>query len=281
MIEAQASDQAEARAHERGQDENVTKQLLDDIAQRAKLSGKSAKEALAVVMGVFGQHVSGGEARRMWSELPASIQALLEGCLVHREEHAKSFGRKELVERVAEHLGVSTDDADRIATSVLAAISARLPLEEVLDVASQLPKDLRELWVVGEDELPVRHPLLAEIAQRMALPEGISAARAFSVVMSNLSRRLTRGEALHVVRALPPDMRPLLEPSVQDRAEPPELFGRDELLARIARELPTDQPEVVAREVIHTTEKYLSKQAFKHVRSQLPADLNRLWTAPV
>lgn len=125
------------------------------------------------------------------------------------------------------------------------------------------------------------HPLLAEVARRIALPEGISAATAFTVVMSNLSRRLTLGEARHVVRALPPDVRPLLEPSLLDRAEEPERFGRDELFARIARDLPTDRPEAVAREVIRTTERYLSKQAFKHVRSQLPADLNRLWTAPV
>jgi uncharacterized protein (DUF2267 family) len=282
MVETPTADQPEAHAHEPGQDENDAKQLLDEIAKRAKLpEGKRAKEVLCSVMCVFGQHVSGGEARRVWSELPESVRPLLETCLVRRDERAKRFGRGELVDRVADRLGISGEDAERAARSVLGAISSRLPLEEVLAVATQLPKDLRELWVVGEQQLPVRHPLLADITRRLALPEGVSVARAFSAVMSNVSRRLTLGEARHLVRALPPDMRSLLEPSLRDREEAPERFGRDELLARVAREVPTDQPEIVAREVIHTTERYISKQAFKHVRSQLPADLNRLWTAPV
>lgn len=282
MVETEAADQPPARAPERGQDENVAKQLLDEIASRARLpGGKSAKDAVSAVMRVFGRHVSGGEARRVCNDLPAAVRPLLEDSLVHEEEHAKRFGRRELVARVAEQLRVSPEEAERTASAVLGAISARLPLEDVLDVATQLPKDLRELWVVGEKALPVRHPLLAEIARRIALPEGISPARAFTAVMANLSRRLTGGEARHLLQSLPPDMRPLLAHALQDRGEEPERFGRDELFARVARDVPTDQPEVIAREVIHTTEKYISKQAFKHVRSQLPGDLNRLWTAPV
>ncbi len=282
MVQTEAADQPSARAHEHGQDQNVAKQLLDEISKQTMLpEGKSAKDALAAVVGTFGLHVSAGELRRVCSELPTPLRPLLESSVARRAEHAKRFGRKELVERVAEHLGVPAGDAECITAAVLKAVTARLPLKEVLDVAVQLPKDLRELWVTGEHELPVRHPLFADIARRIGLPEGISAGKAFLVVIANLSRRLTRGEAQHLVRALPPDVRPVLQPFVQNRAEEPERFGRDELMARIARDLPTDQPEPIAREVIHTTEKYLSKKAFKNVRSQLPADLNRLWTAPV
>lgn len=124
------------------------------------------------------------------------------------------------------------------------------------------------------------HPILGEIARHVALPEGTSPATAFAVVMCTLSRRLTLGEARHVVQAITRDVRPLLDPCLQDRDEHPETFGRDELLARISAELHTDQAEPIVRAVIHAVEKYLSRQAFKHVRSQLPAEIRTLWTAP-
>jgi uncharacterized protein (DUF2267 family) len=124
------------------------------------------------------------------------------------------------------------------------------------------------------------HPILGEIERHVALPEGLSPATAFAVVMCTLSRRLTLGEARHVVQAITRDVRPLLEPCLENREEHPETFGRDELLARVSAELHTDQPETIVRAVIHAVEKYLSRQAFKHVRSQLPAEIRTLWTAP-
>jgi uncharacterized protein (DUF2267 family) len=256
----------EAEAKDVDRDRHAANELLEDIARRASLpSGKDAKDALAAVMCSFGQHVSRGEARQVWSELPSPIRALLED---------------ELARRVGEHLGVSPDEALRTATAVLRAISAHLPPKEVLDVASQLPPDLRELWMERPVELPETHPIFAEIAKRTELPEGVDAARAFAVVIGKLSRRVTGGEARHLSKALPADVRPILEPSIRDREERPERFGREELLSTVARELHTDRPERIARAVIHAVEKFLSRTAFKHVRSQLPADLNELWTSP-
>lgn len=125
------------------------------------------------------------------------------------------------------------------------------------------------------------HPILGEISRHVALPEGGTAASAFVSVMTALSRRLTLGEARHLVQAVTPDVRPLLAPALLDRDEEPERFGRDELLARVSRDLQTDQPEVIVRAVIHAVEKYLSRKAFKNVRSQLPPEIRQLWNAPV
>lgn len=124
------------------------------------------------------------------------------------------------------------------------------------------------------------HPILGEIQRRIALPSGVTPADAFVAVMGTLSRRLTLGEARHLVRAITPDVRPLIEPSLQERGEKPELFGRDELLSRVGKELHTDEPEGIVRTVILVVERYLSRLAFKHVRSQLPVDLRQMWTAP-
>jgi uncharacterized protein (DUF2267 family) len=237
-------------------------------------------DALEGVMSTFSQHVSGGEARYLWQALPAPIRALLESCLIHRDEPARRFGRDELLTRVAEHLHVSIGDAERIASAVLHAISCRLPPKEVVDVAGQLPLELRDLWMAFPIELPEAHPILAEIERHVTLPPGMASADAFTVVTCALSQRLSRGEARHLVQALTPDLRPLVEPCLDGRGEEAEPFGLDVLLARIADELHTDQPEAILRAVIHATEKFLSEQAFKHVRSQLPADIDGLWMAP-
>jgi len=124
------------------------------------------------------------------------------------------------------------------------------------------------------------HPILGEIERRVALPAGTTSAQAFAVVMGTLSRRLTLGEARHLVQALTRDVSPLIEPSLHDRAESPEPFGLDELLIRVSSELHTDQPEVIVRTVVLAVERHLSARVFKHVRSQLPTDLRQIWTAP-
>jgi uncharacterized protein (DUF2267 family) len=150
-------------------------------------------------------------------------------------------------------------------------------------VSMQLRNRRRSLMVHAHDatfHTGEPHPILGEIERHVALPEGATAASAFTAVMSTLSRRLTLGEARHLVQAVTPDVRPLIEPALHGREERPDPFGRDELFARVGAELHTDQPEPIIRAVIHAVEKYLSRLAFKHVRSQLPGEIRQLWTAP-
>lgn len=121
--------------------------LLEDLQARLP-PDITPQDALQAVMCTISQHVSGGEARHLWRALPDSVKPFLERCMLHRGELPKRFGRDELIARISKHLEVSLVDAERITSAVLTAVSRRLPQKEVDAVASQLPVELRELWLV-------------------------------------------------------------------------------------------------------------------------------------
>jgi uncharacterized protein (DUF2267 family) len=123
-------------------------QLLREISDRAALPvGISASDALAAVMCTFSQRLSGGEAHDVLLGLPEVVRPLLERCVTHRDEEGAVFDRAQLMSSVADELGVTAAQADRIVFGVLAAVKRALPAKEVHDVTSQLPTDLRALWI--------------------------------------------------------------------------------------------------------------------------------------
>jgi uncharacterized protein (DUF2267 family) len=244
-------------------------------------------DAVRAVMCTVSQHVSGGEARHVWRALPDPIKAVLERCMLHRDEPAKRFGRDELLVRIAGHLGSSLEEAEHATSAVLAAISARLPQKDVADVAAQLPVELRELWYVPRTPLGptvAQHPILTRIEQAAPLPHGVTGEGAFKCVMCNLSKRLSRGEAKHLFQELPSDLRELVASCLEARGEAPELFDRNRFFERIARDLrmPGDLSgaEKTARTVFRYVEEYVTASLFKHITSQLPRDLSDIWGLP-
>jgi uncharacterized protein (DUF2267 family) len=280
-----------ARAHERETEEQHDKDaaafLFEDIRRRANLPPSiPSQEALSAVMCTFSRHVSGGEARHVWNALPAPVKPLLDRCMIHREEKAERFTKEQLLIHVAEHLGVPVERADEITAAVLVAISSRLPAKEMAAVASQLPRDMRDLWVVRKVPLapPVDpHPMLTRIERAVRLPRGVTGMGAFTSVVGRLSRRIARGEARHFVGALPSDLRQLVEPCLDGRGEAPEHFDKAQFLEGIAKDLNiTDrvQAETVTRTVFHYVEEYVPASVFEHIMSQLPSDLSDMWALP-
>ena len=260
----------------------TAREILEDIRLRAPLPEPITPErALQAVMCVFSQHVSGGEARDLWKTLPEPLRPLLDRCMLHRDGAASRFDRKELLARIAQHLNVMPGTAEQITSAVLVAVSSRLPAKEVADVASQLPHGLRELWVVGPlDEDMLSHPLFHEIERSIALPEGMTGAAAFEVVMHTLSRRLTRTEARRLADALGAKLGRRLGELAVHREEAPEPFDCDGFFARIANELKVDAPEPIARAVLEAVKDQLGPEAVEHVRTVLPRDLAELWARP-
>jgi uncharacterized protein (DUF2267 family) len=114
--------------------------LADDADERA---------AVAAVLCTLCQRLSGGEAREVVRELPPAIGALVQRCALHREEPAEEFDREEFDRRLALHLGVPVPQAERIARVVFTAVERFISPEEVRNVASQLPPDLRSVWTGG------------------------------------------------------------------------------------------------------------------------------------
>lgn len=270
MAEARPTD----RLDERGSS------IVEEVRRRTRLPPNVTPEAaINAVMCTLSQHVSAGEARHLWTALPHEMKPLLERCLLHRGETAVRFGRIELIRRVSEHLGAPLPEAEHITSSVISAISARLPGSVVHHVAGQLPRDLRDLWIATSPPPEGEHPIYRQIAQRVALPSDISAGTALSAVMCLLTRRMGIDGARRLVSSLPAGVRPLVEPCLE-RAPEPERFDRDIFLARLAMALHTDSPEPVVRTVFHVVQGYLPEEVVDGANTELPRDLQELWSKP-
>jgi uncharacterized protein (DUF2267 family) len=253
------------------------RELLKDV--KSHLPPKiGAEEAMRAVMCTFSQHVAGGEVRELLRTLPPSLQPLLERCMTHRGEEVESFGRDQLIVRVAEHLAVSLEEAERSATAVLNAISSRLSRSAVRGVTHLLSAELQELWI--DDRVAEPHPLFLEIEQKIQLPRGVDGQRAMMYVLCNLTRRLSKHEARHLADALPHEVRPLLEPCLTARGEEAEHFLRHELLEHIGKDLRIADPEPVVRTVLDVVKGYLRPELVERVRTHLPADVKELWHKP-
>jgi uncharacterized protein (DUF2267 family) len=111
--------------------------------------GVSSSAAFSAVMCAFSERLSGGEVQDVVLSLPPSIRELVEKCTLHRGEPGIVFGREGLIDRVAEHLGLDQADALPVISGVFATVKRILPWKEVNDITSQLPTDLRELWLAA------------------------------------------------------------------------------------------------------------------------------------
>lgn len=129
-------------------DLDLLKQVLDDIERSGALPARvGAREAFSSVMCLFEQRLSGGEARDLLLGLPRTLRPFVERCMLERREEPTTFGLDELSANVAADLGVELTDAEAIVAAVIAAVTRALPEEELARVASQLPDDLRVLWL--------------------------------------------------------------------------------------------------------------------------------------
>jgi uncharacterized protein (DUF2267 family) len=75
------------------------------------------------------------------------LRAYVDSCVRYPLDQAEVFDRAEFLRRVAAHLHVTEPQAEAIARAVFPAVRRRLPSVEVHEVASQLPRDLKDLWM--------------------------------------------------------------------------------------------------------------------------------------
>lgn len=104
--------------------------------------------AASAVLCVLARRVSGGQAEDLREAMPEPLHDLFQPCRRQRTELAESFKRGEFVRRVAERLGISSEQAESVARAVFEALQVEVPSarKEVDDVESQLPQDLKDLW---------------------------------------------------------------------------------------------------------------------------------------
>ncbi len=109
--------------------------------------GVDSPTAFSAVMCTFAERLSRGEARHLLLGLPATLRPFVTSCFLHRDEPGTSFGRDDFVRRVASHLATSETVAEDVIRAVFSAVKTCLPSKDVQDASSQLPPDLRALWL--------------------------------------------------------------------------------------------------------------------------------------
>jgi len=287
--------------HQRSQTQTATgaaASFLRDIEASVVLPANlSAADAATAVTCTLTSRLTGGEAGDVLEALPVSVRALLRRCERHESAPpAEAFGRQEVLRRVADHLGVREPDAERIAVAVFSALRARLPVKEADDVASQLPKGLKQLWREAVPGLAapeggalagltpqVNHFVLEDIEQSGALPAVITGLQAFSAVMRTLEQWLSDDEARRVMQGVPSSVRSLIERfAVQREGRPRDARSAEEFALRVAEHLNTDaaQAEEITRAVFAAVQRLMSDSEIEQVARDLPEDLQEMWRFP-
>lgn len=263
------------------------------VANHARLPCTLTVEAaVSAVMCALTERLTAGEAVDVLESLPAAIGSMFERCVIHREgKPTLKIDRAEFVERVSEHLGVTPAHAELVCSAVFAAVRAELPDEVATAVATQLPHELKELWLAAPISAPdldvevppeeTRHAMETDLERRACLPPHVTPSAAFASVMCAFARRLSGGETRHLLLGLPADVRPLIERCTAHRGELASVFGRDELLRHVAEHLATERElaEHIVLEVLRTVKRVLPQQTIEEIASQLPPDLRELWEA--
>ncbi len=119
--------------------------FLRDLEHKG-LERKLAEQAIESVLCVMEQRLMVDEARHLEAQLPRKVVALLERCPRHKDRPYQKLSRRQLLSMVAEDLGVSLEESERITCLVLATVREHITEGEMEDVLGQLPHELRTLW---------------------------------------------------------------------------------------------------------------------------------------
>jgi uncharacterized protein (DUF2267 family) len=247
----------------------------------------SGHDALVAVLSTLAERLTGGAARRMLARLPEGLAAELRPFATHGQQPEIIYSRPEMMRILSKRLGVDDDAAERGARAVFAALAEHLGPERLRTITSELPVDLRALFPTARERKGRAAERLPPESRRIleasgALPVGLDAAHALSIVVGLFSLRLSAGEVHALADQLPIGLRRRVTPLTGHRHEAPDLFGARELVQRVAARLGVDEAraEALTRAALHVVRRALPPAAVRDAASQLPEDLQALWLAP-
>ena len=137
----------EPRPGEQARDSELRYERFLDGLQRAGLgNAQRAEQTAVIVLGMLEQRISAPEARQLNEELPWALRDLLRRFERHPRSRPEQFGREEMMARVGAALDLDPTECERVARVVFQAARNLLSEKEASDVASQLPKDMQDLW---------------------------------------------------------------------------------------------------------------------------------------
>ena len=115
--------------------------------------GMSPDEAASAVLCALSRHLTREQQAELLSSLPGELLGRLAACAMHGEREAHAFGRETFLALIAAHMGGREQRAELVARAVFGALRHELDSDARHHAESQLPSDLRDLWV-GFDSLP-------------------------------------------------------------------------------------------------------------------------------
>jgi CBS domain-containing protein/uncharacterized protein (DUF2267 family) len=119
--------------------------FLRDLEHKG-LERKLAEQAIESVLCAMEQRLMVDEARHLEAQLPRRVVALLERCPRHKARPYQKLHRTQLLAMVAEDLGVSMEQAERITRMVLSTVREHISEGETEDILGQLPQEFHGLW---------------------------------------------------------------------------------------------------------------------------------------
>jgi len=118
----------------------------------------------------------------------------------------------EFIDAVSDRMGVSMDEAENVTYATLTTLSERITGGEARDLASQLPRPLRELLRPTVE--PAEAFDLDEFVHRVSKRAGVNAAEAavgMRAVFATLRKAVTGGEFDDIMSQLPAEFRDALD----------------------------------------------------------------------
>ncbi|RLP84366.1 DUF2267 domain-containing protein [Micromonospora sp. BL4] len=117
--------------------------FIDQVSQRTRAPSERAVELTRAVLETFAERLTGGEVLDLAAQLPKPLQLVLKPS--PRTEQADRFGAAEFVARVALRADVEEPVARDAVRAVFTTLREAISGGEFDDVATQLPRDYRQL----------------------------------------------------------------------------------------------------------------------------------------
>ena len=127
----------------------VTERFFAGI-QRAGGSprGISPADATTAVLCPFLLRITLGEVRDLLGVLPPALRSLLEDCVRRSEGRPALFDAEQFFRMVRYRLpDITLEETDDVVRAVFAALQPLLPAKNQRAIASQLPRDLKGIWM--------------------------------------------------------------------------------------------------------------------------------------
>jgi len=128
-------------------------EFIAKVQRRADLdSQEEAMLAIGATLATLAERLAGGEAKDLASQLPPEIGVFL---LQPYAGIGDPFGLEEFFRLVSERAGIDLQDASLQARVVIGVLCEAVSMGEIENVRSQLPQDIRQLFMVeNEGDLP-------------------------------------------------------------------------------------------------------------------------------